>query len=154
MGWSHKLLKRLLRGAGNFQSSCFGYSTIMASTGHSSAACWVVSSNSGGTSLAVTSAISVPIWKTSGQISTQNPQAVQVSSIRTFMINPFLTNCLPVVYYYSKICQIKIFLWKIFFLLLYCCMLVRVGEYRIDNFRPGPMQTESVNLVRRGTEQP
>jgi len=27
-------------------------------------------------------------------------------------------------------------------------------EDGIDYFRPGPMQTEPVNLVRRGTEQP
>ena len=61
---------------------------IIASTGQSSTAISTESSKFAGTSSAMTSAMSSPILKTSGHVSAHKPQAVQVSSILTFIVIP------------------------------------------------------------------
>jgi len=62
---------------------------VIASTGHCSAAWVALLWYCGGTVSTITSAMSEPIEKTSGQVSTHKPQAVHVSSTLVFISLPF-----------------------------------------------------------------
>jgi len=58
--------------------------------------------------------------------------------------------------FWNKICQTKMFLWQVALAtaILPAYRNNMVDHHQLSYFRPGPMQTETANLVRRGTEQP